>query len=215
MMERVENFLRQHNYRIPTPIQQLLIPRLLAAKDRESDEKSSQSSLFAGAETGSGKTLAYLLPLMTRLKLDELDNENEGQPGEPDQKKRGSSKLLVLVPTQELREQTTAVAKSLCHHLKLRVADDKSPVDSVLQSCDVLVQTPQEHILSRFDIGCKGAVYLVVDEGDTLLGGRDDFAGRTVRIVRGLDPRSLVVVSATMPDPLRKRLSQSFPVTSC
>jgi len=68
----------------PSPIQSMAIPHLLKGK----------SSLLA-AQTGTGKTLAYSLPIIHRLKQDELGAETQlTLPNRP--------RALVLVPSREL-----------------------------------------------------------------------------------------------------------------
>lgn len=49
------------------------------------------------ATAGSGKTLAYLLPVIERLKRDELERMVVARPGRP--------RAIVLVPTRELAHQ--------------------------------------------------------------------------------------------------------------
>jgi len=53
--------LAAEGYESPTPIQARAIPSLLEGKD-----------LLGIAQTGTGKTLAYTLPIIHRLKQDEI-----------------------------------------------------------------------------------------------------------------------------------------------
>ena len=55
------DILAQRNYTTPTPIQAMVIPRLL----------SDAGDLIAQAQTGTGKTAAYALPIIEKLLLDE------------------------------------------------------------------------------------------------------------------------------------------------
>jgi superfamily II DNA/RNA helicase len=50
------------NYENATPVQEQVIPPILAGKD-----------IIASAQTGTGKTAAFLLPMMNRLLTDHAD----------------------------------------------------------------------------------------------------------------------------------------------
>ena len=51
LLEGIETF----NYETPTPVQEQVIPPIMAGKD-----------VIASAQTGTGKTAAFLLPVMNR-----------------------------------------------------------------------------------------------------------------------------------------------------
>ena len=59
------DILAQRNYTTPTPIQAMVIPRLL----------TDGSDLIAQAQTGTGKTAAYALPIIEKL-LKEAKNKH-------------------------------------------------------------------------------------------------------------------------------------------
>ena len=63
------------NYENATPVQEQVIPPILAGRD-----------VIASAQTGTGKTAAFLLPVMNQL----LKNHVDGQTG-----------ALIVVPTRE------------------------------------------------------------------------------------------------------------------
>ena len=67
------------NYENATPVQEQVIPSILAGKD-----------IIASAQTGTGKTAAFLLPVMNQI----LKNHVDGQVG-----------ALIVVPTRELAIQ--------------------------------------------------------------------------------------------------------------
>ncbi|HBQ30308.1 MAG TPA: ATP-dependent helicase, partial [Mitsuokella multacida] len=77
--------LADKNIKVPTPIQQQAIPKILAGTD-----------ILGVAPTGTGKTLAYLLPILMQL-----------------DKERREAQAVVLVPTYELAMQITAEARDL------------------------------------------------------------------------------------------------------
>ncbi len=70
----------------PTPIQRAAIPPLMEGRD-----------VLATAVTGSGKTAAFLLPILHRLK----------------EKRRGTTRALVVAPTRELAAQITEHLREL------------------------------------------------------------------------------------------------------
>lgn len=82
--------LTLQGYRLPTPIQRLSIPILLANPPRD---------LVGMARTGSGKTLAYMIPLMQRL-----GGRHATAFG---------ARSLILIPTRELALQIFKVGKEL------------------------------------------------------------------------------------------------------
>src|SRR6266550_2605440 len=82
--------LTLQGYRIPTPIQRLSIPALLANPPRD---------LVGMARTGSGKSLAYLIPLAQRL-----GGRHSTTFG---------ARALILLPTRELALQILKVGKEL------------------------------------------------------------------------------------------------------
>ncbi|KAK4575100.1 ATP-dependent RNA helicase dbp6 [Recurvomyces mirabilis] len=93
------------------PVQQALIPLLLppgtAGAKCFPGTESVQPDIAVGAATGSGKTIAYLLPMVEALK-------RSGQ-------KPGQLQGLVVVPTRELVEQVSKVAKALVEGSKVTV----------------------------------------------------------------------------------------------
>src|SRR5688500_2502452 len=81
------------NYENATPVQEQVIPPILAGKD-----------IIASAQTGTGKTAAFLLPLIHRL----LNHRIEGQIG-----------ALVIVPTRELAIQIAQHLEGLAYFTNL------------------------------------------------------------------------------------------------
>jgi superfamily II DNA/RNA helicase len=86
--KEISHRLGKLGFEHPSVIQSLTIPAAL-----------NNDNVVIHAETGSGKTLAYLLPMLS--KLQGLECDGTGPLG------------LVLVPTQELAEQTAAVIGAL------------------------------------------------------------------------------------------------------
>lgn len=82
--------LTLRGYRVPTPIQRLTIPSLLANPPRD---------VVGMARTGSGKTLAYMIPLIQRL-----GGRHSTTFG---------ARAFILVPSRELALQVLKVGKEL------------------------------------------------------------------------------------------------------
>lgn len=102
--------LTLQGYRIPTPIQRLSIPALLANPPRD---------LVGMARTGSGKSLAYMIPLVQRL-----GGRHATAFG---------ARALILIPTRELALQILKVGKELArgwHSGNGEHAGDKEAEDS-------------------------------------------------------------------------------------
>lgn len=153
----------------PNPMQLSTIPRLLKPKAR----------LLCAAETGSGKTLAYLVPLLCKLKAEEIADPAVLLA-------RSRPRSLILVPSNELVEQVHAIAKHLSHHVKLRMEKlsgsqgRAARMDALSGAIDVVVGTPAQ-VLGKA-INLEGLRHLVIDEGDTLLS--DDFGEQIKQILR-------------------------------
>ncbi|MDR1411668.1 MAG: DEAD/DEAH box helicase [Spirochaetaceae bacterium] len=90
----------------PTPVQDLVSPRLLAGE-----------SLFFSSATGTGKTFAYLIPLFQRLLA-----------SAPALRRAGGPRALIAAPTYELCSQIKAEADFLLEGAGAR--DAASPGDA-------------------------------------------------------------------------------------
>ena len=120
LLDSVVDVLGPHA--IPTPIQALAIKHLLYPwKTKEDAQQMKWREFLLASETGSGKSIAYLLPLLQDLKSSELASEDVIAPQSQDNKFEFNPRALVLAPTHELSRQLSATAKSLSHHIKLRV----------------------------------------------------------------------------------------------
>jgi ATP-dependent RNA helicase MRH4, mitochondrial len=139
---------------VPTPVQKLAIPALLAKKDQSARSKKSEykyDQFLLAAETGSGKTLAYLLPVIDGIKrqeeidkMEEAEREAEAAKKEEERKKAtvfdadpseteeqphptmGKPRALILLPSSELVAQVGKVVKVISHAIKYRSASFSS-----------------------------------------------------------------------------------------
>lgn len=105
--------------------------------------KEQHRNILLGSQTGSGKTVAYLVPLFHYLKKQEAEAEIavsnskaedfdmiESMDGDGGVTKSGGLELfrkskrpraIVLVPSRQLIDQISSVAKSMTHYSRLRV----------------------------------------------------------------------------------------------
>lgn len=176
------------NYENATPVQEQVIPPIMAGKD-----------VIASAQTGTGKTAAFLLPVMNRL----LSNHVDGQVG-----------ALIIVPTRELAIQISQHIEGLSYFTHLSsiaiyggndaqnfVAEKKA----LQMGADIIVCTPGRMIahLNMGYVNMKGLQFLVLDEADRMLdmGFQDDIN----KIIKTLPAkRQNLLFSATMPTKIRQ-----------
>ncbi len=185
LLPALQDALAASGFRTPTPIQAQCIPILLASRD-----------LVGQSQTGSGKTLAYGLPLLDRLRLDLVNDNN-----------RPWLQALVLCPTRELATQVTT---------ELRKAGRGLPGMRILEVCGgqngwaqrqaleqgvhVVVGTPGRvlEMLDREAMLPDAIHTVVLDEADRMLDL--GFQEQVERILAGLPPeRQTAFFSATFP----------------
>jgi superfamily II DNA/RNA helicase len=161
--ELVDSLTNDLQLERPTAVQQLAIPHLL-------NDKSSHLTFLAA--TGSGKTLAYSLPLLQKVK----ENEVFGQ-GSAERRPRRPS-LLILAPTRELCHQISSdTIKKLCHKIKLSSTvltgkDDYGKQRKALnRPIDIVVATPGRFLQHWRDknVHIGDLQYVVLDEMDTMV----------------------------------------------
>ena len=176
------------NYETATPVQEQVIPPILAGRD-----------VIASAQTGTGKTAAFLLPVINKL----LNNHVDGQVG-----------ALVIVPTRELAIQIAQHLEGLSYFTHLSslavyggndaqnfVAEKKA----LQMGADIIICTPGRMIahLNMGYVKLNGLQFLVLDEADRMLdmGFQDDIN----RIIKALpSKRQNLLFSATMPQKIRQ-----------
>ena len=140
-------------YTVPTPIQALSIPKILAGQD-----------VIASARTGTGKTAAFMLPI-----LQHLSSRSPGQDHAPP--------ALVLTPTRELAEQISRSARTYGKYLRVKsstiVGGMPYPkqIEALSKSLDLVIATPGRllDLLGRGHIKLTGLELLVLDEADRML----------------------------------------------
>lgn len=175
------------NYETATPVQEQVIPPILAGRD-----------VIASAQTGTGKTAAFLLPVMNHL----LQHHVDGIVG-----------ALIIVPTRELAIQISQHIEGLSYFTNLSsiaiyggsdaqnfVAEKKA----LQMGADIIVCTPGRMIahLNMGYVNFKQLKFLVLDEADRMLdmGFQDDLN----KILTHLPAkRQNLLFSATMPEKIR------------
>lgn len=182
--------LAELNYQVPTQVQSLAIPAVLAGKD-----------LLAGANTGSGKTAAFALPILQGL-------VTAGARG-----KGNFISALVLVPTRELAQQVADSFLSYSSHLNgaLKVVSvfggvsTNAQMQALSQGADILVATPGRllDLLSSNAIKLSKVRTLVLDEADRLLslGFTDELADVLQQLPT---QKQILLFSATFPEEVKQ-----------
>ncbi|MCX8069353.1 MAG: DEAD/DEAH box helicase [Thermodesulfovibrionales bacterium] len=172
--------LAEMGFEEPTPIQVLVIPKILSGKD-----------IIGQALTGTGKTAAFGIPIIEKCS------------------KKIKPSALILEPTRELAMQVSQELNRIGKHKKcnaLPIYGGKSievQIRAIKQGVNIIVGTPGRVIdhLERGTLDIQNISYLVLDEADEMLnmGFIDDI--ETI-IKRTPDDRQTMLFSATMPQPI-------------
>ena len=175
-------------YEEATPVQEQVIPHILAGKD-----------MIASAQTGTGKTAAFLLPLLNRIVTVAHDPH--------------TINAIVIVPTRELAIQISQHLEGFSYFAGISSiavyggGDGGAFVQekkALSMGADIVVCTPGKmmaHIKMGY-VKLDGLKYLVLDEADRMLdmGFYDDI----MFIINHLPPqRQNLLFSATMPPKIR------------
>lgn len=182
LAEGILQALQEVGFKVPSSIQQEVIPHILAGKD-----------LIGQAQTGTGKTGAFGLPALHRLQ------ENPG------------SQMLVLTPTRELAKQVSDEIYRFSRHIGIRTAticggkSFKGQIESLQNGVQVIVATPGR-LLDLFEsqrLQNFNPSIVVLDEADEMLdmGFLDD-----IKHIFNFLPkkRQTLMFSATMPVPIKQ-----------
>ena len=188
LIEPLHRALRAQNYTVPTPVQSLAIPILLAGHD-----------LMASAQTGSGKTAAFALPMLQKL---EAQRRRPGPKG---------VRALVLAPTRELAAQIYESFGDYGRFLGIKKAvvyggvGKKPQIDALAPGVDVLVATPGRllDLYGEHRLRLEAVEIFVLDEADRMLDM--GFIPDVRRIIELLPKkRQSLFFSATLPEEVRR-----------
>lgn len=186
--EAVLRGVNREGYTTPTPIQGALIPPMMEGRD-----------CVGLSQTGSGKTAAFVLPILTKIA------EEEQSAG------ARHCRAIVVAPTRELAMQIMDNARSLARFSKANVAlliggtSYTSQIRAMDRGADLVVATPGrliDHIESGY-LALHRTHTIVLDEADQMM---DMGFMPAIRKIMGFmpDKRQTVLLSATMPKPIRK-----------
>lgn len=178
------------NYAGPTPVQEVVIPRIRSGHD-----------LIAIAPTGTGKTAAYLIPVLSKLNFPEGNDP----------------RALILAPTRELAIQINKMCQQLGKYLSLRTGviyggtGMKNQLLEIDRGVDLLVATPGRFMdLYRMEAVRTNKIrILVLDEADKMMDmGFLPQLNRILEVLRAKKRQNLLF-SATFSDKVQK-LSDDF-----
>lgn len=191
--ESLAEGIAANGYEDATPVQEQVIPIILAGKD-----------VIASAQTGTGKTAAFLLPLLHKLLTEPHDDHYIN--------------ALVIVPTRELAVQIANNLEGLSYFTSVSSiavyggGDGGSFIQektALSKGVDIMICTPGK-LIAHLNMGyvkLQQLRYLVLDEADRMLdmGFHDDI----MRIISFLPKnRQTLLFSATMPPKIRTLAKQ-------
>lgn len=184
LSKEIQLALKKHNYIKPTPIQEKVVPLVLAGHD-----------LMAMAQTGSGKSASFVLPVL------ELWSKSRGEG-------KAKIKALVLTPTRELTLQVAEAFTTFGAYLPKKpkvvsVIGGESIGDQlyeIQQGCDILVATSGRFldVLSKKQMNLSHIDFFILDEADKML--NLGFAEELDLVLESIPPkRQNLLFSATYP----------------
>lgn len=151
----LQRAIKESGYTAPTPIQEKVIPLVLARHD-----------VLARAQTGSGKSASFVLPIL------ELWSSHRGE---------GKSKIkaLILTPTRELTLQVAQTFETMGAYLPKKpnvvsIIGGEGISDqlyAIQQGCDILVATSGRFldVLKKKQMNLSHLEFFVLDEADKML----------------------------------------------
>lgn len=187
LSEQIHEGISAMNYETPTPVQQQVIPEILAGND-----------VIACAQTGTGKTAAFLLPIIHQIITSPQSDH---------------IKALIIVPTRELALQINQQVEGFGYFtsvssLAVYGGGDgqlyETEKSSLKKGVDIVVCTPGR-MISHLNMGYvkfPNLKFLVLDEADRMLdmGFHEDI----MKIISHLPTqRQSLLFSATMPGRIR------------
>lgn len=182
LSREIINSLDGLKYRVPSKVQEEVIPIALENKD-----------IIVKSQTGSGKTASFAIPMCEKV-IWELNNPQG----------------LVLTPTRELAVQVKEEISSIGIFKRIKVAAlfGKQPfseqVNALKQKTHIVVGTPGrvlDHI-NRGTLDISSIKYLVIDEGDEMF--NMGFISQVEEIIKETPKdRVTMLFSATIPQEIK------------
>lgn len=190
LTRQILNAVADMGFEYPSPVQQKVIPKVLAGHD-----------LFGIAPTGTGKTAAFIIPLIMKLKFAEGVHP----------------RALILAPTRELAIQIDHDISKMSAYYDLRHVciyggtGIKTQSDKIIEGVDIITATPGRFL----DLYQREYLYprliktMILDEADKMMDM--GFKKQINRILEIIPPkkRQNLLFSATLP-PEVEELSYDF-----
>ncbi|EOA29927.1 hypothetical protein CARUB_v10013021mg [Capsella rubella] len=193
--------LKEHNFDRPAHIQAMAFAPVIDGK-----------SCIIADQSGSGKTLSYLVPVIQRLREEELQGQSKSSPGCP--------RVIVLVPTAELASQVLAncrsISKSGVPFRSMVVTGgfrQRTQLENLEQGVDVLIATPGRfmYLMNEGILGLSNLRCAILDEVDILFGD-DEFEAALQSLINSSPVTAqYLFVTATLPLEIYNKLVEVFP----
>ncbi|XP_010464313.1 PREDICTED: DEAD-box ATP-dependent RNA helicase 50 [Camelina sativa] len=193
--------LKEQNFDRPAHIQALAFASVIDGK-----------SCIIADQSGSGKTLSYLIPVIQRLREEELQGISKSSPGCP--------RVIVLVPTAELASQVLAncrsISKSGVPFRSMVVTGgfrQRTQLENLEQGVDVLIATPGRftYLMKEGILGLSNLRCAILDEVDILFGD-DEFEAALQSLINSSPVTAqYLFVTATLPLEIYNKLVEVFP----
>uniref|UniRef100_A0A5B7BVN7 Putative DEAD-box ATP-dependent RNA helicase 50 n=1 Tax=Davidia involucrata TaxID=16924 RepID=A0A5B7BVN7_DAVIN len=169
-------------------------------------------SCIIADQSGSGKTLAYLVPVIQRLRQEELQGLGKSFSQSP--------RVIILVPTAELASQVLSNCRSMSKFgvpFRSMVATggfrQRTQLENLRQDLDVLIATPgrfmfliKEGFLQLTNLRCA-----VLDEVDILFNDEEFEPALQSLIKSSAVTTQYLFVTATLPVDIYNKLVEGFP----
>ncbi|KAF3611055.1 hypothetical protein DY000_02051262 [Brassica cretica] len=193
--------LKENNFDRPAHIQALAFAPVVDGK-----------SCIIADQSGSGKTLAYLVPVIQRLREEELQGLSKSSSGCP--------RVIVLVPTAELASQVLAncrlISKSGVPFRSMVVTGgfkQRTQLENLEQGVDVLIATPGRftYLMNEGILGLSNLRCAILDEVDILFGDEEFESALQNLISSSPVTAQYLFVTATLPLEIYNKLVEVFP----
>ncbi|EOY16963.1 PREDICTED: DEAD-box ATP-dependent RNA helicase 50 [Theobroma cacao] len=172
-----------------------------------------QSCIIAD-QSGSGKTLAYLIPVIQRLREEELQGFSKSSSGSP--------RAVIIVPTAELASQVLSSCRSMSKFgvpFRSMVVTggfrQKTQLENLEQGVDVLIATPGRFmfLIKEGFLQLANLRTAVFDEVDILFNDEDFKVALQSLIDSSPIITQYLFVTATLPVDIYNKLIEVFPDT--
>lgn len=170
-------------------------------------------SCIIADQSGSGKTLAYLVPIIQRLRQQELQGLHKSSSRSPT--------LVILAPTAELASQVFHNCRSMSKSGKVPFKSmlvtggfrQKTQLDTLNQGVDVLIATPGRFLflINQGFLHLTNLTCAVLDEVDILFGDEDFEKALQCLISSSPVDTQYLFVTATLPKNVYSKLVEVFP----